>query len=247
MISINTLLTILAGSVSSAMAHAILISPTSRVGMSVGNGIKYVGTPDNKPFPPAGTDPCQGFPAGPIAATYTAGDTITVQWQNTIPHPSPPGVDIKIQYDFANNGPFVSLATGVDDGLLTYDVTLDKTMSTDHAVLRWSWGSNADGGYYVGCSDIAIKAAAVQQTSSMMETTTMDAQSTAQSSAAGSKTTSQSMMTMSSSSSAGSTSGTSVSATGATNNNKNAASTNGMVAPASFGVGAVLAMVLAMV
>ncbi|KAJ3331290.1 hypothetical protein HDU76_003567 [Blyttiomyces sp. JEL0837] len=49
-----------------------------------------------------------------------------------------PGVDIKIQYDFANNGPFVSLATGVDDGLLTYDVTLDKTMSSDHAVLRWS-------------------------------------------------------------------------------------------------------------
>jgi hypothetical protein len=155
LIYIPTILLVLAFSSLHAAGHAVLLSPPARTGMAVGVGTKYYGNatawlPDTT-FPP-----CANSTAGPIAATFQAGSSIMVQWNVTIPHASPPGVFINIQ--FQPGGAFMPLAQGVNDTLGAYPVTLPAGQTSQNAVLQWMWQSMEDGGFYVGCSDIAVSA-----------------------------------------------------------------------------------------
>ncbi|KAI8833872.1 hypothetical protein BJ741DRAFT_611415 [Chytriomyces cf. hyalinus JEL632] len=150
-------ITVLAAFIQTAWSHAILVSPTARDGMAVDVGIKYVGNITNY-IPDPNFPPCANFPQGPVVQTFAAGSSIPVTWSNTIPHDSPPGVTLGLQLDPANNGPFTTLAQGVDDTLQAYSAQLPAGATSNAAVLFWMWQSMSDGGFYVGCSDIAITA-----------------------------------------------------------------------------------------
>ncbi|KAJ3402720.1 hypothetical protein HDU80_004807 [Chytriomyces hyalinus] len=150
-------ITVLAAFIQTAWSHAILVSPKARDGMAVDVGIKYVGNITNY-IPDPNFPPCANFPQGPVVQTFAAGSSIPVTWSNTIPHDSPPGVTLGLQLDPANNGPFTTLAQGVDDTLQAYSAQLPAGATSNAAVLFWMWQSMSDGGFYVGCSDIAITA-----------------------------------------------------------------------------------------
>jgi len=133
------------------------------MGQADGNGIKIPSLPV-----PAGIT-CGGAAAadpGPLntVATFNAGETITVQWVIHILHASAPGVQVALQYSAADSFSNNLLISGVDvqnneitatsTGQVNVTLPANKTSST--AVLQWIWATTADGGYYVGCSDIAI-------------------------------------------------------------------------------------------
>ncbi|KAJ3107767.1 hypothetical protein HDU97_003437 [Phlyctochytrium planicorne] len=135
--------------------HAILKKPVARKGMAVGDGIKYIGN-ITKSSPDPDFPPCDIFPQGPISDTVEAGSKLKVDWLITIDHKNDPGVKIAIQYDGV--GAFETLAQGVDKDLTTFTVTLPKGKTADNAILQWQWGSNEDGGFYLGCADIKVVA-----------------------------------------------------------------------------------------
>ena len=100
---------------------------------------------------------------------YTPGAQVTVTWALTIPHPADnldSGVRIAMHYgpgdSFDQNilmgGVIGSGAPGtVSAELTTVTVTL-PAKTCDYCTLQWLWAANADGGSYIGCSDVAITA-----------------------------------------------------------------------------------------
>ncbi|KAJ3028826.1 UNVERIFIED_CONTAM: hypothetical protein HDU68_000789 [Siphonaria sp. JEL0065] len=140
--------------VSRVLAHAVLIDPVPRVGMAVDLGIKYVGNITNY-VPDPSFPSCAEFQTpGPVTKRYVAGQNVTILWNNTLPHPSPPGVTLSVQYMPGQD--FLKLAEGVDDTPQTVTVALPSSLSSPNAVLRFMWQSMSDGGFYVGCADVAI-------------------------------------------------------------------------------------------
>jgi len=143
------------------VAHGVLVQPSPRAGTNQGVGVKIPGSSAN-----GGSNTCGvgGDTPGPISATYQAGTQIKVTWDTTIYHLSPPGVRIAIKYnssDMFNNSVVV---TGDDVGVQgchTVTVSLAAGKTCDDCVLQWMWESTADGGYYIGCSDIKIQTAPV--------------------------------------------------------------------------------------
>ena len=124
-------------------------------------------------------DPGQQLPT----EAFQPGEKITVKWKVTITHPrdvEDSGVRIAIHYSnsdsFQDNilageladddegGSTVSACEGADDDdcgddkegeSFTKKVTLpDKTCSC--CTLQWLWAAKEDGGFYLGCADIAI-------------------------------------------------------------------------------------------
>eukprot|EP01119_Soliformovum_irregulare_P008263 TRINITY_DN21391_c0_g1_i1.p1 TRINITY_DN21391_c0_g1~~TRINITY_DN21391_c0_g1_i1.p1 ORF type:complete len:214 (+),score=52.57 TRINITY_DN21391_c0_g1_i1:34-642(+) len=142
--------------VSSVAAHGILACPKPRAGfMGTTPGLKLT------PRPPSAAklQDCEGTQPGNITATYTAGSTIKVTWDNTIDHPSSPGV--RIAFAPAPGAAFQVLSAFGNDigpeGCNSLTVTLPNTVSKN-AILQWIWDSESDGGYYLGCADIATVA-----------------------------------------------------------------------------------------
>eukprot|EP01111_Echinosteliopsis_oligospora_P011551 TRINITY_DN383_c0_g1_i1.p1 TRINITY_DN383_c0_g1~~TRINITY_DN383_c0_g1_i1.p1 ORF type:complete len:216 (-),score=57.82 TRINITY_DN383_c0_g1_i1:26-673(-) len=140
-------------------AHAIMVQPQPRAGTNTGTGAKISGGLQSEicgsnPNPPAGT----------VTATYQAGSNITVTWDTTIVHASAPGVRVAIIYKagdlFADN----ILANGVDagnQGCHSISVQLPAGKTCNNCTLQWSWTSTADGGFYIGCSDIVVQSGPV--------------------------------------------------------------------------------------
>ncbi|KAJ3180893.1 hypothetical protein HDU87_001533 [Geranomyces variabilis] len=137
-------------------AHGILVSPAPRAGQGIAPGPKFAVFP-----PPADLMALCGNnnTPGPVSATFTAGEAIPVKWAITIAHVSNPGVTISIKYNPGDQ--FQPLVAGLDVNSLTSTVTLPADKVSDNAVLQWTWASQADGGFYLECADIAVKAAAV--------------------------------------------------------------------------------------
>ncbi|KAJ3400009.1 hypothetical protein HDV05_001404, partial [Chytridiales sp. JEL 0842] len=161
-ITFTCITSIIASIITCINAHAVLINPPARQGMAVGTGIKYQGTLlPGSPFLPDSIG-CEEFSApAPPTATYTLGTALSVEWDITIPHPSPPGVALHIQTN--PQSAFIPLAEGIDVDLKSYnllipDNILPAASAGQDVVLRWSWGSVQDGGYYVGCSDLRVVA-----------------------------------------------------------------------------------------
>jgi len=135
-------------------SHGILVCPPARAGMNSPPGIKHY----PEPAPMDALNECNGSSAGTITGSYLAGSTISVTWDTTILHTSSPGVRIAVWYN--DNDTFNSnvLADGVDIGITgnnTFNVTL-SSKTCNPCILQWVWQSSEDGGYYLGCSDIAI-------------------------------------------------------------------------------------------
>ncbi|KAJ3078637.1 hypothetical protein HK102_004349 [Quaeritorhiza haematococci] len=138
------------------LAHGLLAFPPPRndPGMSVAPGEKIARFP-----PPADIlNSCHTSTPGPIAATLTAGQAVNVRWDITIPHPSAPGV--RIAFARAPGANFEVLAEGVDVNLNAYEVRLPADVTSPNAIIQWVWASETDGGFYLGCSDVAITAQA---------------------------------------------------------------------------------------
>jgi len=146
--------------------HGILVQPTPRAGTDQGTGDKIQGSSatNDGSNTCAGPSGGAGEVAGAIQATYQAGSQIKVTWDTTIPHASPPGVRIAIRYQPTDSFDDNILAQGLDvgaKGCHSTTVTLLANKTCDDCVLQWMWESSADGGYYLGCSDIKIQTAAV--------------------------------------------------------------------------------------
>ena len=113
---------------------------------------------------------------------FTPGQEILVQWTMTIPHEQDfenTGVRIAVHYapgdSFQQNilaggvegdGGYTPLSAGapgvdptfVQNGdLISATVTLPNK-ECDYCTLQWVWAARMDGGSYMGCADIAIKA-----------------------------------------------------------------------------------------
>ena len=175
--------TLLAPLVSS---HAILKTPTPRVGTANGNGAKLTGTS-------TGRVNCGGLDNGDSGyeamrnrpkVAYQVGANVAVTWQLTIPHPADnlnSGVRIALHFNdgdsFNNNvrarapvelacrahpsppdsrAPWQILLDNVDASQLTRLITLPEGRLCTNCVLQWMWEAKLDGGIYVQCVDIAI-------------------------------------------------------------------------------------------
>ena len=142
-------------------SHGILICPPARDGQMEVPGKKIT------PRPPTTTqlNACDGTSAGAIVGKYIAGSSINVTWDTTLLHTSAPGVRIAIKYSDADSFNANILAEGVsigNNGLNYHTVALPAGKTSNNAVLQWVWDSQTDGGYYLGCSDIAIVTAGAQ-------------------------------------------------------------------------------------
>ncbi|KAJ3089332.1 hypothetical protein HK102_006631 [Quaeritorhiza haematococci] len=157
-----TLLTasaVLLSSATLASGHALMVDPPPR------NVPDMRQEPGGKltPFPPPANllNSCntQAGPTTPgdAVATFTAGQTVTVRWKISIPHRSDPGVRIAVRYGETEN--FEVLADNIDVNTLSADVQLPAGKTSQNAVIQWIWASQEDGGFYLGCSDVAITAA----------------------------------------------------------------------------------------
>ncbi|KNC96330.1 uncharacterized protein SPPG_08233 [Spizellomyces punctatus DAOM BR117] len=132
--------------------HAILVDPKPRAGQGLAPGPKFGN------FPPTAEQlaGCANSTAGPISKTLTAGQNIDVKWAVTIPHVSAPGVRLAIQW--APGQAFQVLANGLDVSKNGSSVALPAGKTSNAAVLQWMWASQEDGGFYLECSDVAVKA-----------------------------------------------------------------------------------------
>jgi hypothetical protein len=165
-----------------AAGHGILVIPRVRTGQGNGVGIKVRGTlaeavtKANLGCGAEWTPAANGDPGpGPPVANYLPGGSINVAWDVTIPHPADNlnfGIRVAVKYtdadSFAQNilagegatagrPPAISAqvgGTGAKRQQLT--VTLPPGKNSSAAVLQWMWGAQADGGFYLGCSDIKI-------------------------------------------------------------------------------------------
>ncbi|KAJ3398626.1 hypothetical protein HDV05_002397, partial [Chytridiales sp. JEL 0842] len=126
--------------------------------MADGIGIKYIGK--TTAFVPDAIT-CEEFTGkpGPISATFTAGSQVPISWNVTLAHDSDPGVSVWIQY--APTEPFTMLKEKVNVNDLKTTVTLPADKTSENAVLRYSWQSTTDGGYYLGCADVKVVSALV--------------------------------------------------------------------------------------
>jgi len=139
--------------------HGYLKSPTARSGV---RDTKYTPYNDAVKLATCGNDP----DAKPIVATYTEGQEITVTWEITIPHTSAPGVRIALKKQ--NSDSFDAgtiLVSGLEAstpantrGDYSATVKLPAGVTCESCVLQWVWQSQSDGGFYIGCADVTIKA-----------------------------------------------------------------------------------------
>jgi len=138
--------------------HAILMNPVPRV---VYKAEEY---PPKNYFPvdyescAGGNQPDPG--AQPPKITWTAGQTVLLEWSTTIPHTASPGVRVAMKYSaadkFANNILVKSLTAG-PDGFNGIFVTLPNNKSGATAILQWIWESTQDGGFYISCVDVNVQ------------------------------------------------------------------------------------------
>ncbi|GMI62598.1 hypothetical protein ScalyP_jg1628 [Parmales sp. scaly parma] len=142
-----------------ARPHANMKTPTPRNGMAIGVGKKLSGVLDFQ-------DSCGGTAAGDpgigaSVASYVEGSQVTVSWDTTIAHLSSPGVRFAIAYGSSTSFSSSILASNLEAGAVGIhsSVITIPTGQTGEAVLQFSWVSSADGGSYIGCSDVTITAA----------------------------------------------------------------------------------------
>jgi len=105
--------------------------------------------------------------------SFAPGQTVTVSWSLTIPHPDDnldSGVRIAVHYGAGDTFDANVLLGGVvgsgQPGTLSAEqlsaaVTLPTGKTCDYCTIQWIWAANQDGGSYIGCADIAITAGGV--------------------------------------------------------------------------------------
>lgn len=102
--------------------------------------------------------PCKAYPAGTLAATYAAGQTVHVQMGGTATHG---GGHCQWSLSYDNGKTFVVLRTIINDCFkdgLGYDVTIPAgAPPCDNCIFAWSW-VNAIGNreFYMNCADVKI-------------------------------------------------------------------------------------------
>jgi len=117
---------------------------------------------------------------------YRPGEVVAVEWQLTIPHPADvidTGIRVALHYtpsdSFSSNILLGGLEGDPDfdddtgDGIIdaavpaaapdaaanslaSTIVTLPAGKTCNYCTLQWSWAARQDGGFYMGCADIAI-------------------------------------------------------------------------------------------
>jgi hypothetical protein len=136
-----------------ALGHAILTYPTPRrTGRTSfeGEGIKIANFPPTRDQMSGCLDSTPSTPK----ETFRVGQSVSLAWEITIPHPSDPGVRVAIQFP---GQPMQLLRDNIDVNVLQTSIVIPPTRSNS-AVLQWSWASAADNGFYLACSDIRIQA-----------------------------------------------------------------------------------------
>jgi len=152
--------------------HAVMTSPSPRPASGmIGTGSKLQPFAGASAYANGGCGSAtNGDPGVQIpTVAYTPGAQVTVTWALTIPHPADnldSGVRIAMHYgpgdsfdqNILTGGVIGSGAPGtVSAELTTVTVTL-PAKTCDYCTLQWLWAANADGGSYIGCSDVAITA-----------------------------------------------------------------------------------------
>jgi len=140
-------------------AHGRLENPPA-----VTNG----GPDDDYQFCFTGACPCgQNYAEpGPIVATYTEGETITVVLDITLTH----GAGDFFRFQLCTTsagiseecfaaGEFVAIENSDTLGLQEYQVTLPPGVACDDCMLRWKWDYG-----FLGCAHVAIEALALEST-----------------------------------------------------------------------------------
>jgi hypothetical protein len=151
---LNTMLALMAMLITSSLAHMNMAYPPPR---------GYRGLPNVAEIDYSITSPtqqlCQGKPAGPIAAKFTAGQTVNVQLEGGAKHN---GGHCQFSLSYDNGKTFVVLRTIEQHCMLdttTYTVTIpSEAPSSTNAIFAWSW-INATGNreYYMNCADVEIQ------------------------------------------------------------------------------------------
>ena len=135
-----------------SFSHGLMIEPPTRAIGTVNEDYQFCfGTPGCE---------CGEFPdAGPVVATYRAGQTIQVTIDVTISHDT--GATFRFQLcppdqltaDCFVAGEFATIAFDQNTGLRTYEISLPSEFECDPCVLRWRWDYG-----FLSCADVRIVA-----------------------------------------------------------------------------------------
>lgn len=134
------------------LAHGVMTAPESRAVGSVNEDYQYCfGTPECT---------CGDFPdAGPLVATYEAGQIIQVTIEVTVSHES--GTTFRFQLCTPDQisaecfaaGEFATAEFDLMTGTHTYEIELPADLTCDPCVLRWKWDYG-----FLSCADVRIVA-----------------------------------------------------------------------------------------
>ena len=150
--SIFALAALLGPAAGHGFAHGVMTIPASRAIGSENEDYQYCfGAPECQ---------CGEFPeAGPIAATYEAGQSIQVTIEVTVTHDYLPFFRFQLcpaddqSPDCFAEGEFATADFDLALGLHTYEIQLPEDLVCDPCVLRWKWDYG-----FLSCADVRIVA-----------------------------------------------------------------------------------------
>ncbi|CAG8601454.1 5809_t:CDS:1, partial [Scutellospora calospora] len=106
---------------------------------------------------PTTQQPCSGFEAGSIVATYQSGQLIPITWKIFTAHQGNCSVQLSTNGKDSEFQELKSYSNCADEiGTFNDNVQLPTGVTCEKCTLRWVWNSALNGELYLQCSDIKI-------------------------------------------------------------------------------------------
>ncbi|RIB20340.1 hypothetical protein C2G38_2179580 [Gigaspora rosea] len=128
---------------------------------------------------PTTIQPCSGFEAGPIVATYQPGQLIPISWTIFTAHQGSCSVQLSSNGNDTDFQELKSYSNCADEiGTFNDNVQLPAGVACDKCTLRWVWNSALNGELYLQCSDIKIENISNKSTTTVSPMTTIPTSTT---------------------------------------------------------------------
>ncbi|KAF0500576.1 mucin-4-like isoform X3 [Gigaspora margarita] len=150
-----------------AFAHGFMADPKIRM-FSFDNDILQMTAG------PTTIQPCSGFEAGPIVATYQSGQLIPITWTIFTAHQGSCSVQLSTNGNDTDFQELKSYPNCADEiGTFNDNVQLPAGVACDKCTFRWVWNSALNGELYLQCSDIKIEGVSNKSTTTVSPMTTI--------------------------------------------------------------------------
>ncbi|CAG8716953.1 13915_t:CDS:1 [Dentiscutata erythropus] len=153
--------------VEQAFAHGYVVDPRIRM-FSFDNDILQMTAG------PTTEQPCSGYEAGPIVATYLPGQLIPITWTIFTAHGGSCSVQLSTNGNDTDFQELKSYSNCADEiGTFNDTVQLPAGVTCDKCTFRWVWNSALNDELYLQCSDINIIDESKKSTETVSPITTL--------------------------------------------------------------------------